>query len=68
MPPEALADLVQRAAQGMKHVSKLLLIEPAGHVSETEFADELAAAAADGLKVIERPLLRHCLAALFQKP
>jgi ubiquinone/menaquinone biosynthesis C-methylase UbiE len=56
------------AARAMKPGATLLLVEPAGHVSEAEFTEQLAAGAAAGLKLFGRPSLRHCLAAVFQKP
>lgn len=55
------------AARAMKPGATVLLAEPAGHVSETEFAEEIAAAAENGLKVIDRPSLNRCNAALLQK-
>lgn len=55
------------AADAMKPGATLLLMEPAGHVSEAEFEDELTAAAANGLHIAGRPFLRRCHAALLQK-
>ncbi len=56
------------AAKAMKPAARLLLMEPAGHVSEMEFAEQLKAAAANGLKITERLPMRRCQAALLQKP
>lgn len=64
----AASQFFNEAAQAMKHGAALLLIEPAGHVGEAEFAGELAAAKASGLKAIDRPSIKHCLAAVLQKP
>jgi tRNA A58 N-methylase Trm61 len=55
------------AAEAMKPGATLLLMEPAGHVSDAEFEDELTAAAANGLHIAGRPFLRSCHAALLQK-
>ncbi len=55
------------AARAMKPGATVLLAEPAGHVSETEFAEEIAVAVENGLKVIDRPSLKRCNAALLQK-
>ena len=41
------------AARAMKPGAKLLLAEPAGHISQEEFASELALAAHNGLSVAE---------------
>jgi ubiquinone/menaquinone biosynthesis C-methylase UbiE len=56
-----------QAARAMKPGAKLLLAEPGGHVSEAEFAAELAAAAEHGLKLADRPTMRRCAAALLTK-
>lgn len=55
------------ASRAMKSGATLLLSEPVGHVSEAVFSDELAAAAAHNLKVVDRPSLKRCLSALLQK-
>jgi SAM-dependent methyltransferase len=55
------------AAGTMKIGAALLLAEPAGHVSDEEFNEELAAAEAQGLKVKNRFSLSRCNAALLQK-
>jgi cyclopropane fatty-acyl-phospholipid synthase-like methyltransferase len=46
---------------------RLLLAEPAGHVSEARFAKELAAAESAGLAVKNRPMVKRCLAAVLAK-
>lgn len=51
----------------MKKGASLLLAEPDGHVGEAEFAGELSAAAASGLKVVDRPSIKRCVAALLEK-
>jgi len=56
------------AASALKPGASLLLAEPAGHVDDTEFAGELAAAVQAGLSVAGRPSLRRSVAALLRKP
>ena len=56
------------AARVLKPGACLLLAEPAGHVDDAEFAEELAAAARAGLSVEIRPPLRNSRAALLRKP
>ena len=53
------------AASSMKPGARLLMAEPAGHVSETLFARECAAAEAAGLVLIERPDIWRSRAAVF---
>lgn len=55
------------AARAMKPGARLLLAEPAGHVSEEAFAAELAAAKDKGLEILDRPLCARGIAALLQK-
>lgn len=64
----AAAPFFAEAARAMRNGAALLLIEPAGHVSEAEFAGQLAAAEANGLKLVDHPAVKRCLAALFKKP
>jgi SAM-dependent methyltransferase len=64
----AAAPFFAEAARAMKRGATLLLAEPAGHVSEAEFTEQRAAAAANGLKLLSRPSLSRCIAALLQKP
>lgn len=45
----------------------LLFAEPSGHVDAARFNEELGAAQAAGLDVVERPNVRHSLAAVFKK-
>lgn len=61
------AHFFAEAAGAMKSGANLLLAEPAGHVNEAEFAKQLAAAAENGLRVIDRPSMGRCTAALLQK-
>lgn len=56
-----------KAARAMKCGASLLLAEPVDHVSEEEFSEELAAADAHNLKVVDRPSLKGRLSALLQK-
>ena len=53
------------AASSMKPGARLLMAEPAGHVTETLFARECAAAEAAGLVLIERPDIWRSRAAVF---
>jgi ubiquinone/menaquinone biosynthesis C-methylase UbiE len=57
----------REAARAMKSGATLLLAEPAGDVSEAEFAEQLAAAAEHGLKIVERLSLSGCVTALLSK-
>jgi SAM-dependent methyltransferase len=57
----------QEAAQAMKAGAHLLLAEPAGHVKPALFEAELASAAQAGLRVSDRPAIRHSLAAVLTK-
>ena len=61
------AGFFAEAARAMKGGATLLLTEPVGHVIEAEFKEELAAAAAHGLTVVDRPSLKRCVSALLQK-
>lgn len=54
-------------ATASKAGARLLLVEPAGHVTAEEFAAELRQAAQAGFKVLERPHIRRSQAALLQK-
>jgi tRNA A58 N-methylase Trm61 len=56
------------AAGAMKPGATLLLAEPAGHVDEAEFAEELSAAAQVGLAVVRHPSIRRFRTALLRKP
>ena len=61
------AQFFAEAARAMKGGARVLLAEPAGHVSKAEFAQQLAVAAENGLKVVDRPSITRCSAALLQK-
>ena len=61
------AQFFAEAARAMKDDSRLLLAEPTGHVSEQEFAQQLTVAQATGLRVIDRPTMNRCMAALLLK-
>ena len=56
-----------QVAQASKPGATLLLAEPSGHVTQQAFAAELAAAAAAGFQVMERPTMRRLQAALMKK-
>lgn len=55
------------AAATLKPDGLLLLAEPAGHVSSTDFEAELEAATRHGLRVIGRPAVRRSQAAILKK-
>lgn len=55
-------------AQASKPGAGLLLVEPAGHVKESEFQAELAAAAQAGLTLADHPPVRRSHAALLKMP
>ena len=57
----------QAVARAMKPGARLLFAEPAGHVSESAFAEELALAAAAGLTIVDRPTVRSSLAAVLAR-
>lgn len=61
------APFFTETARALKPGASLLLAEPAGHVEDTEFAEELAAAAQSGLSVESRPSLRSNHVALLRK-
>ena len=54
----------QEAARCLRPGACLLLVEPAGHVSTTDFASELELAMKANLHVIDRPAMRKSHAAL----
>jgi cyclopropane fatty-acyl-phospholipid synthase-like methyltransferase len=54
-------------AEAMKPGATLLLAEPSGHVKKDAFEAELQDAAAAGLKVKDRPVLRRSQAAVLKK-
>jgi ubiquinone/menaquinone biosynthesis C-methylase UbiE len=62
------ASFFLEASRAMKPGAGLLLAEPAGHVSEEEFQEEITAARAHGISVIDRPPVKGCVAALMRKP
>jgi hypothetical protein len=64
----APAACLSEAASALKPGATLLLAEPAGHVDETEFAEELAAAAQAGFAVISPVTTRGCRTALLRTP
>jgi hypothetical protein len=54
-------------AEAMKPGATLLLAEPSGHVKKNAFEAELQDAAAAGLEVTSRPVIRRSQAALLKK-
>lgn len=54
-------------ARASKQNARVLLAEPRGHVRDEAFAAELAAAAATGLSVVERPTIKRSQAAVLLK-
>jgi SAM-dependent methyltransferase len=56
-----------QVAAASKLGASLLLAEPAGHVTDSTFDAELQAAAAVGLRLVERPAIRRSHAALLQR-
>jgi SAM-dependent methyltransferase len=61
------ASFFSEAARAMRSGADLLLAEPAGHVREAEFAEQIKTAADEGLKVFNRPSINRCIAALLRK-
>jgi ubiquinone/menaquinone biosynthesis C-methylase UbiE len=59
--------LFQETAVTLKPGGKLLLVEPAGHVSPAKFASEVELARKAGLSEIESPVIRRKLAVLLTK-
>lgn len=57
----------KESAAALKKGGRLLLAEPAGHVTEADFEEELKLAGDGGLTLIERPTIRRSRAALFEK-
>ena len=55
------------AAAASRLGARLLLVEPAGHVTAEEFEAELRDAARAGFSVLDRPHIRRSQAALLQK-
>jgi hypothetical protein len=55
----------RQIAGALSRDGRFLVAEPAFHVSESAFDEELAAASRAGLKLIDRPRVRVSRAALF---
>ncbi len=64
----SVASFFREIAQALKPGAHLLLAEPAGHIGQSEFDAELAAAAAAGLEEVGRPGIRRSLAVMLRKP
>jgi len=56
------------AARAMKPGASLLLVEPAGHVAESEFASALAFASRNGLKASDGPQIWRSRSTVLRKP
>jgi ubiquinone/menaquinone biosynthesis C-methylase UbiE len=54
------------AAESLKPGGRMLLAEPAGHVTAAQFESELADAARANLHPVDRPVIRRSRAALLQ--
>ncbi len=54
-------------AEAMKPGATLLLVEPPGHVKKGRFEEELQAAAAAGLTLVDQPVIRRSQTALLKK-
>lgn len=61
------AKFFAEAAEALKHGGTMLLAEPRGHVSRTDFDAELAAAATAGLRPSSRPTISRSHAAVLLK-
>jgi len=61
------ATFFAEAARAMKRGARMLLVEPAGHVSQDRFGKELALAAEAGLAAVDRPNVASSRAAVLQK-
>jgi ubiquinone/menaquinone biosynthesis C-methylase UbiE len=57
----------QQAAAASRNGAQLLLVEPAGHVSNADFAEELRFARQAGLKIADRPSISRSHAAVLKK-
>ena len=57
----------REAAAALKRGGRLLLAEPAGHVNQVTFDEELAFAIGSGLVITGRPAIKRCLAAELTK-
>jgi ubiquinone/menaquinone biosynthesis C-methylase UbiE len=64
--PSAAA-FFREAVSVLKPSGSILLIEPAGHVSDIEFEEELQAATLAGLRVSGRPVFRKSNSALLSR-
>jgi ubiquinone/menaquinone biosynthesis C-methylase UbiE len=61
------ASFFQEIARALKPGAGLLLAEPAGHIGQSEFDAELAAAGEAGLEEVGRPEIRRSLAVVLRK-
>lgn len=61
------ASFFTEVAQASKSNAQLLLAEPVGHVTISEFAEELEASSRAGLSVVDRPAIRRSRSALLKK-
>lgn len=65
--PDA-AQFFNEVAAASKPGALVLLAEPSGHVSESDFATELQLAAKAGFEVIAHPKIKRSLTAVLKKP
>ncbi|HWQ08917.1 MAG TPA: methyltransferase domain-containing protein, partial [Holophaga sp.] len=63
----SVAAFFEEAFAALKPGGRLLLAEPALHVTGTAFDGELAEACRAGFTVLERPKIRQCRAALLER-
>ncbi len=63
----AAAPFFREVAQASKRGARLLLVEPAGHVTASDFDAELAAARDAGFTLVESPSVRRSRTALLEK-
>jgi ubiquinone/menaquinone biosynthesis C-methylase UbiE len=57
----------REAAASLKPGGRVLFVEPAGHVTQERFAEEVAAARSCGLALVDRPQFRRSQAVLLAK-
>jgi ubiquinone/menaquinone biosynthesis C-methylase UbiE len=63
----SMESFFREAAAALKAGATMLLAEPAGHVNQAKFQDELKAAQDAGLEVASQPAIRSSLAAVLRK-
>ena len=58
---------IKEAASVLKSGGRLLIAEPTGHVSKTEFEKTIATAERAGVKIVSTPVINHSLAVLLAR-